>query len=77
MEHASSATRKTTMTTGEGVVDQGDGARGGIDPTTTSNALSAVADHDGGSALSCIRLLAPRRPLVLLDLAPACIKINN
>jgi hypothetical protein len=39
---------------GERAVDLGDGARGGIDPTTTSNAASAG-------------LLAPRQPLVLLD----------
>ncbi len=32
-----------TTTTGDGAVDQGNGAREGIDPTTASNAASAVA----------------------------------
>ena len=48
------ARRRRRRGKGGGVVDLGDGARGGIDPTTTSNAASAG-------------LLAPRQPLVLLD----------
>jgi hypothetical protein len=48
------ARRRRRWGKGEGAVDLGDGARGGIDPTTTSNAASAG-------------LLTPRQPLVLLD----------